>query len=556
MQMDRKRRWVAAAGTAGAVLLVVSGCAQSERGSGGDNGATLNFGQASAPKLFDPFYATDGETFRITEQMFDNLVEFKTGTSQVEPGLATDWQPSDGGKTWSFNLRKNVKFTDGTAMDATAVCKNFERMYNQKGAGTSNAVSQYWNDNFGGFADKKQPSLYAGCEVKSPTRMALKLTKASSKMPDILGLASWAIQSPTAMDKYHANDVKAEGDSFVYPDYATKHPTGTGPFKFGKYDQANGTVELVRNDNYWGEKPKLAKIVFKIYKDTAGTRQALQAGEIDGYDLPQPQDYQSLRDQGNKLLEREPFNIMYLGIDQKNNPKLRDLKVRQAIAYAINRPQLVKSQYPDKAVVAKEMLPPSIAGFNPNVPEYNYDPNKAKQLLKEAGAEGLTVNFYWPSEVTRPYLPSPRDQFTAMKGDLEKVGIKVVEKSEPWNGGYLDDVEGHKPDLFLMGWNGDFNNADNFFSQFFNTPTNRFYAAASPWGASLSERVKQLDATADKAAREQGYQELNGQIQKDYLPAVPIVSAPSYIAVKDNIKGLVPSPLSNEKFELVEKSGS
>jgi peptide/nickel transport system substrate-binding protein len=551
----RTRRY-ALIGITGVAALVLSACASSERGGPNSDANTLTFGAAGAPEVFDPFYATDGETFRITRQIFDNLVTFKPGTAQLEPQLATDWKSSADGKTWTFNLRKGVKFTDGTPFNADAACKNFKRMYGQRGAGQNSSVAQYWSYNFGGFSDKKEPSLYAGCDVKGDSTIDLKLTRPSSKMPDILGLASWAMQSPTAQQKYDANNVQVKGEGFAYPAYATAHPTGSGPFKFAGYDRTNNTITLVRNDQYWGAKPKISKIVFKIYKDETGTKQALEKGEIDGYDLPQPQDVQSLRDAGYKILERPIFNVMYLGINQKNKPELRNLRVRQAIAYAINRAQLVKSQFPGGARVADQFLPDTVAGHAKSVTQYSYNPQKAKDLLKQAGVQNLTVNFWWPSQVTRPYMPTPKDHFDLIKNNLQAVGIKVNEVSQPWNGGYLDGVEAGTPDLFFLGWTGDFNNADNFLSDVFGSTTNRFNLGEAPWGQQLVSEVKRLDGVSEKNQRVAGYEKLEQTVMKDYLPGVPIASSPSPIVVSSNVNGLIPSPLSAEEFNTVSKGAA
>ena len=126
-----------------AAALTVTACAQSERESGneatgaagGDLKDTLTFGAAGAPKLFDPFYATDGETFRVTRQMFEGLVGIKAGSAEIEPELAEKWEPDASGTNWTFTLREGVKFTDGEPFNADAVCQNFERMFDQNDAG-------------------------------------------------------------------------------------------------------------------------------------------------------------------------------------------------------------------------------------------------------------------------------------------------------------------------------------------------------------------------------------------------------------------------------------
>ncbi|MFI7675055.1 ABC transporter substrate-binding protein [Actinophytocola sp. NPDC049390] len=544
---------LAALGFAAAVALTA--CAESQRGSeeegGGQTGGTMTFATEGAPKLFDPFFATDGATFRTSQQIFEGLIEFKPGTADPEPALATKWDSSEDGMTWNFELREGVKFHDGTDFNAEAVCANWDRWYGQTGAGQSPAVTGYWQDNFGGFSDGKTPSLFESCTAESPTKAVVKLTRATSKFPAILGLPSFAMQSPAALEKYKADEVVQQGDSFVYPEYATQHPTGTGPFTFSKYDEANGTVELVRNEEYWGDKAKLDKLVLRAIPDETARKQALQSGDVDGYDLPSPADWQQLKDDGYQLLIRPAFNVFYVGIGQKNVPALRDLKVRQAIAHAIDREALVKQQLPEGAKVAENFYPDTVDGWTDDVEKYNYDPDKAKQLLADAGQSNLTVNFYWPTEVTRPYMPNPQDMFGLIRGNLEAVGIKLNVVSKPWNGGYLEDVDQGKADLFLLGWNGDYNTPDNFIGNFFSDPNNRFGTGNSPWGKTLAQEIQDADSEPDAEKRKGMYEELNKKLKAEYLPAVPISHSPPALVVAENVKGLVPSPLTDERFDTV-----
>jgi len=527
-------------------------------GGGGETDQTFTFGAAGAPSVLDPLYATDGETFRVVRQMMEGLVGFKPGTADVEPLLAESWDSSTDGLTWTFKIRQGVKFSDGTALDAKAVCYNLDRMYNQKDAGITQA--QYWSDTMGGFKDQKDdagqpiPSLYDSCKADGDNAV-VKLTAVTSKFPAILGLPSFSIQSPTALEKYDANNVKAEGDSFVYPAYGTDHPTGTGPFVFGKYDKANNVVELDRNESYWGTKASPAKLIFKIIPDETARKQELQAGTIDGYDLPNPADWDQLKSAGFNVAVRPAFNILYMGINQKNNPKLQDLKVRQAIAYALNREQFVSSQLPEGAQVANLFYPDTVDGYTDDVTKYAYDPDKAKSLLSEAGATDLTLNFWWPTEVSRPYMPDPKSVFAAFKTDLEAVGIKVNESSKPWNGGYLDGVEAQKPDLFLLGWTGDYNTPDNFIGTFFTRSPNRFGTEQASWGKDLTAALKAADSQPDATKRNQMYVDLNKKLMGEWLPAIPISHSPPALVLSSKVQGITPSPLTDEKFNAVTISG-
>ncbi|NHN55087.1 ABC transporter substrate-binding protein [Calidifontibacter sp. DB0510] len=541
-----------------AAALSLSACAKSDRGSGtsgsggagGNSDATLTFAAAGAPSTFDPFYASDGETFRITRQLFEGLVSFKPGTADLAPGLATSWNSSKDGKTWTFKLRTGVKFSDGTPFNAAAVCKNFERMDNQNDAGQS--AAEYWATNMIGFK-KSKDDLFQGCTAKGDAEVELKLLRATSKFPALLGLSSFSMQSPTAMDKYKANNISAQGEGFAYSEYAKSRPTGTGPFTFSSYDVANKTVTLVRNDNYWGDKAKVKKLVFQIIPDATQRKQALLAGQIDGYDLPAPVDWDSLKKAGMNLEVRPAFNILYLGLNAKKNPALKDLKVRQALYYAINREQLVKSQLPDGASVATQFYPKTVDGYSDGVTKYNYDPNKAKDLLKQAGQSNLTIDFWYPSEVSRPYMPDPQAIFQAIKGDWEKVGVKVKPVTKPWAGGYITGTQGGAAPAYLMGWTGDYNTPDNFLGSFFGSTKGQMDTGAYPWGTTLASDLAKDDSIVDPTQRTAAYKKLNEQIMSQWLPGLPISSSPPAVVFGKGVSGVVASPLTAEDFSTAVK---
>ncbi|WP_018156762.1 ABC transporter substrate-binding protein [Demetria terragena] len=553
-------RRAAAVAAASAVALTLASCASSDRdseskGSGdkGGGGGTLTFGAAGAPATFDPFYASDGETFRITRQITEGLVGFKPGTPDLAPELATKWTPSKDGKTWVFDLREGVKFSDGTKFDADAVCKNFERMFDQNAAGQT--ASNYWVDNMGGYKSKDAKSaLYQGCTAKSANQVEIKLLRSTSRFPALLGLPSFSMQSPTAMDKYKANDIKAQGDGFTYSDYANKHVTGTGPFKFDSYDEANKTVTLVRNEDYYGDKAKIAKLVFKIIPNETSRKQALQAGTIDGYDLPNPVDWPQLKKKFN-LEIRDPFNILYLGFNAKVNPDLKDLKVRQALAYGINRAQFVKTQLPEGAEVANQWYPDTVDGYNKDATKYDYNPTKAKALLKEAGKAGLKIKLWYPSEVSRPYMPDPQKVFQAVKSDWEKIGVKVEPVTKPWNGGYITSTDNGQAEAFFLGWTGDYNTPDNFIANFFGSPAGGFQPLALPNGAEMVKRIGDADGIVDKGQRTAAYKKLGGDLMSKYMPGVPISHSPPAIVFTKAVTGVVPSPLTSEDFStaVIEK---
>ena len=563
MRITRK---MASMAVVGALVFTATACAESQRGEGdpGDGGTdggggtsgqagTIRFGAAGAPEMFDPLYATDGETFRVTRQMFEGLLGIKPGGVEVVPELATEWTPNQEGTEWTFTLRDDVTFHDGTPFNAEAVCANFERMFDQNEAGQ--VAAEYWGYVMGGFSNDPKSSLYKSCDATGEFEAVVTINRATSGFPTMLTLSSLAMQSPTAMEEGNANDIKAEGEGFAFPEYAD-NPVGTGPFKFVEYDEANGSITLEAYDDYYGEAPKSSELIFRVIPDESTRRQELEAGSIDGYDLPSPTDWAGLEEEGNTVAIRDPFNIFYVGLNPAANPELMNDEVREALQYAIDREQLVQTQLPEGAEVATQFMPSTVSGYNSGLEPYPYDPTKAKQLLQQAGAEDLELTFAYPTDVSRPYMPDPQELYEAIRSNLEDVGIKVNVETASWNGGYLDNVTAGKYDAYLLGWTGDYDAAFNFIGTFFgNLKENDFGTSEYPWGEQLAQDLMDADAIVDEGERAAAFEEINRQIMEEYMPGVPISHSPPALVVGPGVEGVIPSPLTAEEFDTVSVGG-
>jgi peptide/nickel transport system substrate-binding protein len=560
-----KNRKVGALAMTAALALVLTSCAESQRdtdpGGDGDTGSDstqtdgaggdaaggegmLVFGVAGAPTT------SDGETFRITRQIYQNLIGIEEGGSEAVPELATSWESEDG-LVWDFAIQEGVTFHDGTDLDAEAVCANFERWADQNEAGQSNAAAYYYGNDFG-FGDD---SLYESCEATDDYTAQVTVSRVTGKFPMVLSQSSYAIQSPTAMEEYDANGIELEGDAFVFPEYAQEHPTGTGPFMFEAYDNAGGTVTLVRNDDYWGDAAGVSELVFKIIPDENARRQELEAGTIQGYDLPNPVDWDALEESGNQVLIRDPFNILYLALNPVADPQLEDPLVRQALYHALNREQFVSTQLPEGAEVATQFMPNTVSGYDDSIEAYEHDVERAQQLLEEAGKSDLTIELWYPSEVTRPYMPDPQRVYDAVKADWEAAGITVETVTKPWAGGYIDDTTSSRAPAYFLGWTGDLNSADNFLCSFFCGDDNQFGTSAYDFHGELQDAIRAADAESDEGAREELYKELNSNIMSaEWLPGLPISHSPPAVVVGPNVQGLTPSPLTAEDFSTVTLS--
>ena len=512
---------------------------------------TLVFASSADPVALDGALISDGESGRVIIQIYEGLVALKPGTTIVVPSLATKWKASPDGKKWTFTLRSGVKFSDGTAMDAAAVCYNFNRWYNFTGSFQNPSATYYWQTVFGGFKtyDPKsgapKGSLFSSCTATGSSTVTIALTAPSAAFLGALSLPSFFIGSPTAMQKYGADQGSVDSDGVFHPTgtYATEHPTGTGPFMLQSWTRGDKLV-LVRNPDYWGKKAILSQLIFRPIADNAARLQALQNGEIQGYDLVEPQDVATIKGDSNlQLLSRPPFNVGIVGMNQ-SMPPMNNLKVRQAVAYGLDRATVVKAFYGGRGQVAKEFQPPSLFGYSNTVKQYPYNPAKAKALLKAAGLKlPVTINFWYPTSVSRPYMPDPVKNFEAFSASLTKSGFKVVPHAAPWNPDYLGGVQAGKAQVFLYGWTGDYGDPDDFDGVFFRTPQKQ-------WGfnnpAIFNILTKARDETSI-AKRVALYKQANNMIM-DFLPGVPYVHTSPALAFDKNVKGYVPSPVDIQLF--------
>lgn len=533
---------------AAAVALLAS-CAQSQRESasagasaGGTTKDTFVFAASSDPVMLDPAMASDGETFRVARQQFEGLLGTKPGTTELDPLLATAWKASDDNTSFTFTLREGVKFSDGTDFNAEAVCANFDRWFNWKGLNQSENITYYYGKLMRGFSTGKSASdaLYKNCQAASPTEVTINLNSAFVHFPDAMTLPAFSMQSPTAMKQYNADNTSGTERDPRFSEYATAHPTGTGPFVFESWDRGQ-QVKLKRNDNYWGEKAKVSEVIIRTISDPKARTQELQAGNIDGYDLVAPADQPTLKEGGFQILNRPAFNILYLGMNQKVKA-LSDIKVRQAIAYAIDKNAMISQVMPEGTTAAINFMPDNVTGWTDQVTKYDYNPDKAKELLKEAGQENLTLEFNYPTGVSRPYMPSPEDIYASIKAQLEKVGIKVTPVANKWSPDYLDKIQGGSSHgIHLLGWTGDYNDPDNFVGVFFGGQSNE-------WGfdnPELFTALKQAREMGDAAAQKAKYEEINKMIA-DFVPGVPLTHAPPSLAFGKGVQGYVPSPVQDE----------
>lgn len=484
--------------------------------------------------ILDPAQATDGNSLNLTQEFMRGLVQFKVGTFDIEPVIAQKWEMSSDGRHWTFTLKRNLKFSDGTPIDAAAVKFNFDRWRLVNNPYHSTLPYGYYAAMFGSF-----PGLIKDVTVKNPQTVVFTLTRPFSPFLHDLAMPSFALGSPKAI----AANVQNFGQA----------PVGYGPYLLSEWVK-DDHITLKTNPTWQGIKPAYGTVIIRDIPDQATSVLEMQKGNIDFLVDPRPDDAKTLAQQPGITIYQQPSNNnSYLAMNVERTP-FGNLDVRRAVAYALDIPAIVKAFYNRGAVVANNWTPPGMLGDNPAVKAYPHDPAKAKQLLAKAGlANGFSVDLLYPT-APRPYMPEPQRIAEAIQADLKTVGINVT--LQPYEFGvFLDKIRHGEDAMCLIGWSGDNGDPDDFFYPLLDKDS----ADAKPNGQNYSfwrdEKFHQLmlagQGTVADAKRAAIYREANARVN-DQVPAIPIVHTTVPIAVKSSIGGFFPSPDTHIAFEYLK----
>ncbi len=503
------------------------------------NAQTLVYGQSALPISMDT--ASDGNSLTVGYQVVENLVGFMQSSAEIAPLLALSWEASEDAKTWVFKLREGVNFTDGTPFNAEAAKFNFDRWNNQDNPyayADQGKDLVAWTSIFNNFYGQ-DGYLLESVDVIDDYTVQFTLTRGVGFLPQLMAAAYFGMHSPAA--------IMAGGLEYGTP---VRGVVGTGPFKFVEWIDGD-RLTLERNEEYWGEKANAERLIFRGIQEAATRLAELEAGSIDIAVNLSPDDFAAVSNNPDLkvVFPEADLRVGYIGMHQANKP-FDDVRVRQALAYAIDKDAIVEAFYGELGAVAGEFIPPTLLGRLENEP-YAYDPEKAKALLAEAGyPDGFDTEF-WYMPVSRPYYPNPKDIAEAAASMLSEVGINVELMTEDW-GIYLEDYRVGKFPIYMLGWSADFADSDNFISPFFSQSQ-----ATTGFGWDNPE-VFQLIEDAQSAAtaeeRSAIYQQIE-QILYDELPAMPLVNPRTLNATRANIEGFYPNPLgSTVPFSTVVKN--
>ena len=493
-------------------------------------GGTLIFGRGGDSVGLDPALEEDGESFKVCDNIYDTLVQYKEESAELEPGLATSWENSEDSLTWTFHLRQGVTFHDGTPFNAEAVLFSLNRQHDKTHPFHKVGGSYiYWIAT--GLAE-----IVDKITAVDDFTVQIRLKTAYAPFIYTIAITPFSIVSPTAAQKW--------GDEF------SNNPVGTGPFKFVQWDRKDKIV-LAANDAYWDGRPMLDRVIFRSIPDNSVRLIELQQGSLHAMEFPNPDDLEQIRDDETLELIAQPgMSIGYLAMNM-NKPPFDNLKVRLAINHAINKSVIIEHLYQGMGIPAKNPIPPTLWSYDDSIEDYAYDPELAKRLLTEAGYPDGFETTLWALPVPRPYIPDGRALAEALQSELRNIDIETKIVTFDW-GTYLEKTKYGEHDMAMLGWSADLGDPDNFLYFLLSKSSAEKPAGNIAFYRSdeMQDVLEQARAISDREKRVSLYQEAQQIFHKD-VPWVPLAHAKQILVINKKVRNLKLHPLKWRYFRQI-----
>ncbi len=500
---------------------------------------TLVYCSEGSPESFNPQLSTSGTTFDASSrQVYNRLYQFVIGATEVEPGLAESVDISEDGLEYTFHLRKGVKlhktsyFTPTRDFNADDVLFTFNRQGDSQHPyhSVSGGVYKY-------FIDMGMDAL-----IKDIIKVDDYSVKFVLNRPDSPFLANLSMDFASILSKEYADTLMKAGT----PEQIDQKPIGTGPFKFQRYAK-DSFIRYEAHEDYWKGRESIDKLVFAISVDPNARLTALRKGECHVMSYPLPAQINTIREDKSLSLQEKPSaTIGYWAFNTEKAP-LNDVRVRKALAMAINKEKILNTIYAGTGQSARNFIPPILWSHNDAITDIEYNPEAAKALLKEAGFEkGLEIDL-WAMPVQRPYNPNARRMAELMQADLNEVGVNAKIVSYEW-GEYLTRARNGEHQTMLMGWTGDNGDPDNFYSPLLSCDAAKTGGNFARYcNDDFQALLTQARTIADVQERTKLYEQVQ-EIQAKDQPVLNIAHAVRMQAIRKEVKGLKVDPLGGTYF--------
>ncbi|WMY95819.1 MAG: ABC transporter substrate-binding protein SapA [Arsenophonus sp.] len=477
-------------------------------------------------------------------QIYDRLLEINPFTYELNSSLVTHWKLFDKEKTYRFYLKKNIQFqktnwfTPTRTLNADDVMFSFLRMFDEKHPYhyVSNGKYPYFD------------SLHIKNNIRSIKKINSYIVEFKLYKPDASFL--WHLAT------HYAPILSEEYSEYLYKinhkELIDRQPVGTGPFMLDYYKN-NQFIKLIRHDNYWKGKPLMKKIILDLRSGATGRISKLLTGECDALAYPPVSQLQLFRKNTCLRLSIIPnINISYLIFNTTVSP-LNQLKIREAISYAINKKKLIQSIYYNTAEIASSILPKASWAYNNKIKIREYNEKQAKKILQESGLSNITLKLLVPV-VAQSYNPSPLKTAELIQDDLEKVGIKI--KIYLIDENLLHKRINYEYDMILAGWSLKNNDPDGFFRPLFSCEGINSYTNWSKWCNLYFDKILNKALINQNIEFRINYYHQAQLLLKKELPILPLAYSLYLQAYSYNIKGLITGSFDNLYFANVYRDKS
>ncbi len=490
------------------------------------------------PESFNPQLVTSGTTIDASShQIYSRLIDYDTESEQLIPALATSWDESDDGLSYRFTLRENVKFQHSARFspsrnfNADDVLFSFNRIIDPNHPYHNVSRTGYPFFQSIGFAE-----LVTQIERINEHEVIFRLARKDASF-----LANLATDFAIILSSEYAEQQLALGQ----PENVDQFAIGTGPFSLVTYAK-NEYIRYRRNPDFWGEPAEVEMLVYDITPKSTARLAKLITGDCSVSALPKAGELPVIKQHEQLNIESQPgLNVAFWAFNTQK-PPLNDVRVRRALAHAVDKQNILRAVYQNTAIEATGVLPPASWAYDNNQQLLEYNPQKAKDLLQEAGISNLSINL-WAMPVARAYNPNALKTAELIQSDLANIDVKVNIISYDWIV-FSQRLSRDEYDSVLIGWNADNSDPDNFFTPLLSCSAMQSNNNRSRWCNKQFDRIlERAKEVSEQNERKAIYQEAEAFLAEQ-VPMLSLAHAERIALSRNEVQNMQLTPFGGVSF--------